>query len=256
MREFAIGVRTLVRGVGFWRTIPRTMALSLIPAVIVVIAWTIAVVAFAFALPDLAVAATPFADSWLPLWAGALRTAVSLAALGAAFLLAATTTTALTLVIGEPFYDRVWRAVERATTGTVPEAEYGFWLAAGDAARLIARGALVALAAWLLSFIPVVGGIAGAVVGLSLTGLLLADELASRALAARGLDRAARRALLRGARARALGFGVATQACFLVPFGAIAVMPAAVAGSTVLAQDLLRLTRPSSPPAAAPAAPG
>ncbi len=72
-----------------------------------------------------------------------------------------------------------------------------------------------------------------------LTGWLLADELTSRALAARGLDRRARRALISANRARALGFGVATQLCFLVPLGAVAVMPAAVAGSTLWAHAAL-----------------
>ena len=44
---------------------------------------------------------------------------------------------------------------------------------------------------------------------------------------------------MRRHRARVLGFGVATQLCFLVPLGAVATMPAAVAGSTLLARSLL-----------------
>jgi CysZ protein len=43
---------------------------------------------------------------------------------------------------------------------------------------------------------------------------------------------------MRAHRARVLGFGVATQLCFLVPLGAVATMPAAVAGSTLLAHSL------------------
>ena len=84
---------------------------------------------------------------------------------------------------------------------------------------------------------------------------LLADELTSRALVARGLDAAARRALRKDNRARVLGFGVATQLCFLVPLGAVLAMPAAVAGSTVLARTLLDAraavghTDPSTAPA-------
>jgi CysZ protein len=67
---------------------------------------------------------------------------------------------------------------------------------------------------------------------------------------ARGIDRPERNALLRAHRGRALGFGVATQLCFLVPGGAVATMPAAVAGSTLLAQSLLPI-----PQAVATAAP-
>ncbi len=70
-------------------------------------------------------------------------------------------------------------------------------------------------------------------------GRALAGELLSRPLEARGLDRRARAALLRPHRGRVLGFGAATQVFFLIPLGAIAVMPAAVAGATMLARDLL-----------------
>lgn len=247
MREFARGVGTLGRGFALWRRIPAVMALGLVPAVIVVVLVVGGLVALAFALPDIASALTPFADGWPEFWAGALRIAVSLATLGGAFFLAAVTITAATLALGEPFYDRIWRAVERETTGAIPDAAYGFWRAVGDAGRLLLRGLGVAILAWIVGFVPVVGSIAGAILGVTLTGWLLADELSSRALAARGLDRRQRRTLLRASRPRALGFGVATQLCFLIPFGAIVVMPAAVAGSTLLAQDLLRLSAPSGP---------
>ena len=43
----------------------------------------------------------------------------------------------------------------------------------------------------------------------------------------------------RAASARTLGFGVATYLLFLVPFVAIVVMPAAVAGATLLTKDAL-----------------
>ena len=36
-----------------------------------------------------------------------------------------------------------------------------------------------------------------------------------------------------------LGFGVATWLLFLVPLGAVVVMPAAVAGATMLSRDVL-----------------
>jgi CysZ protein len=247
MREFGRGIGTLVRGFGMWRRIPGAMALGLVPAIIVVALVIAALVALAFALPDIVTAITPFADGWPEFWAGALRIAVSLATLGGAFFVAAVTTTALTLALGEPFYDRIWRAVERSTTGAVPEAAYGFWRAVGDSAGLLLRGLGVALLAWLTGLVPFVGGFAGALLGVTLTGWLLADELTSRALTARGMDRRARRRLLRRFRPRALGFGVATQVCFLIPFGAIAVMPAAVAGSTLLAQEMLALSDPSRP---------
>lgn len=238
MREFGQGFATLVRGFALWGRVPGPMWRGLIPAVIVAVLATIALVAFGFTLPGLADALTPFADGWAPVWAGVLRVAVGVALFGAALLIVIVSFTAITLIVGEPFYDRVWRAVERVTTGEVPDAPYGMGQAVGDAIRLVSKGVLAAIAAGVVGLVPVIGGIAGFVLGVLLTGWLLADELSSRALTARGLDRSARRALLRGSRARALGFGVATQLCFVVPLGAVAVMPAAVAASTLLAHDL------------------
>jgi CysZ protein len=85
-----------------------------------------------------------------------------------------------------------------------------------------------------------------------LSDRLLAMELSSRAFKARGIDRAARRRLLRGHRARLLGFGIATQLCFMVPLGAIVTMPAAVAGSTLLARSVLDARRVAPTAASAP----
>lgn len=229
----------LARGLGQWRRTPRAMALGLIPGTVVGIVAVAALVGWGVLLSNVVDDWTPFADAWTPFWAGALRFAVGAASFGAALLLVAVTFTAVTLAVGEPFYDRIWRATEMSATGRVPDADYGIWRAVGDSARLIVRGVVAALLAWLIGLIPLVGGVLGAVVGVLLTGWLLADELTSRALSARGLDRRARRAVIRAHRARALGFGVATQLCFLVPLGAVAVMPAAVAGSTLWAHAAL-----------------
>jgi len=119
-------------------------------------------------------------------------------------------------------------------------------------------GVLVAIVVLLLGLIPLVGGILGPVFGVLLSGRVLARELTGRAFDARDLSPADRAALFRGSRARVLGFGAATQLCFLVPGGAVAVMPAAVAGATVLARSLLERTpigTTAHPPAPHPPAP-
>jgi CysZ protein len=225
------------------------MALGLIPGTVVGIVFLAALVGWGFALPGLVDDWTPFADAWPPFWADVVRTAIGVASFGAALLVVVVSFTAVTLAVGEPFYDRIWRATERSATGTVPEADYGFWRAVGDSVRLILRGLLAAALAWLIGLVPFVGGALGFATGVALTGWLLADELTSRSLSARGFDRRARRAIIRAHRARALGFGVATQLCFLVPLGAVAVMPAAVAGSTLWTLSALDGTRPLGAPA-------
>lgn len=214
------------------------MTLGILPAAIVGALFLAGLVTLGVFLPGIAEAVTPFADGWPSLWATVIRIAVGTAMVGAALVIVAVSFTALTLIVGEPFYDRIWKAVEADLGSTGIDADDGFWRAAGDALTLFARGIGVALLSALIGLIPFVGGFLGAVVGVLLTGWLLADELTSRALTARGMDRHARRRLMRTHRARALGFGVATQLCFLVPLGAVAVMPAAVAGATLLAHSL------------------
>jgi len=241
----------LGRGVTFWPRRPRLMALGLVPAAIVGAVFLAGLITLAAFLPSIAETITPFADGWAPFWVTVVRLAAGAAVMGAALVLVAVSFTALTLVVGEPFYDRIWKAVETDAGRTGIDSDYGFWRSVRDGLSLFARGVGVALLAGIAGFVPLVGGALGAIVGVLLTGWLLADELASRALSARGLDGAARRRLLRANRPRVLGFGVATQLCFLVPLGAVAVMPAAVVGSTLLAHSLLEsLPRPAQTAAA------
>lgn len=239
MREFVRGMALLGRGFAYWRRRPGLMALGLIPAAIVGIVLLAGIIALAVALPGITEAITPWADGWPGLWATALRLTIGTALVGAAIALVAVSFTALTLIVGEPFYDRIWRAVERDLGEADIDAGYGFWRAVWDGLVLFARGVAIALIAVLLGLIPVVGGVVAGTFAILLTGWLLADELSSRALTARGLDHPARRRLMRTHRARVLGFGVATQLCFMVPLGAVATMSAAVAGSTALARSLL-----------------
>ena len=239
MREFVAGVALLGRGFGYWRRRPGLMALGLIPAAIVGILLLSGIVALAITLPGITVAITPFADGWPGLWATVLRATIGTAMVGAALVLVAVSFTALTLIVGEPFYERIWRSVERDLGEAAIDGDYGFWRSVRDGLVLFVRGVAIAILAALIGLIPAVGGVLATVFAVLLTGWLIADELSSRALSARGLDHAVRRDLMRRHRARVLGFGVATQLCFMIPLGAVATMPAAVAGATNLARSLL-----------------
>ncbi|WP_426320289.1 EI24 domain-containing protein [Microbacterium sp. E-13] len=239
MREFGRGMAHLGQGFAYWRRRPGLMALGLVPAAIVGLLFLSGLIALGTFLPAITEAMTPFADTWPGVWAAVFRVAVGTALLGSALVLVAVSFTALTLVIGEPFYDRIWKAVEADLGGRRDDAGYGFWRSVTDGASLIARGAGIALLAALIGLVPVVGSALSAVFGVAFTGWLVAEELTSRALTARGLAHGERRRLMRRHPGRVLGFGVATQLCFLVPLGAVVAMPAAVAGSTRLARSLL-----------------
>ncbi|MCC2028020.1 EI24 domain-containing protein [Microbacterium sp. YMB-B2] len=239
MREFAAGVGTLLRGFRMWKSHTRLLALGLIPAFI---AWAVllaAIVPLLIWLGDITDWMTPFADGWTAPWQGILRFGLGAVIVVAALALSAAVFTALTLTIGDPFYQRIWKGVERSL-GEDPTGESGFWSTVGEGIRLITMGVLVALLTLMIGFIPVVGGVTASIIGVILNGRLLARELTGRAFDARGVTGHSRSGMLRTGRARVIGFGVATQLCFLVPFGAIVTMPAAVAGSTLLAHDLRR----------------
>ena len=246
---FFSGVRMLVRGFGFWARRPGVMLLGLIPAAIVFLLVAGALVALGFGLPGITDWMTPFADDWVDPWPTIVRSAIGAILVGAAVVLAAVTFTAVTLAVGDPFYERIWRAVEVELGGSVPEHGTGFWRSVRDSAALIGLGVFAAMGVAVTGFIPVVGAVLAPVLGVVLSGRLLAMELSSRAFEARGIPASDRRMLLRGHRAKVLGFGVATQLCFMVPLGAVLVMPAAVAGSTMLARSVLDAA------AAAPAPP-
>ena len=244
MREFVRGMALLGRGFAYWRRRPGVMALGLIPAAIVGILLLSGIVALAVSLPGITVAITPFADGWPGLWATVIRATIGTALAGAAIVLVAVSFTALTLIVGEPFYERIWRSVERDHAEEMHgeaaiDADYGFWRSMRDGLGLFVRGVAIAILAALLGLIPAVGGVLATVFAVLLTGWLVADELSARALSARGLDHSARRVLMRRHRARVLGFGVATQLCFMIPLGAVLTMPAAVAGATSLVRSIL-----------------
>ncbi|MBM7831581.1 CysZ protein [Agromyces cerinus] len=246
LSRFLSGAALLLRGFGFWGRRPGVMLLGLIPAAIVFAIVLAALVALGIQLPAIVEWATPFAERWDAFWTVSLRIAIAAVTFAGAVLLAAVTFTAVTLAVGDPFYERIWRAVEIELGGDVPDRGAGFWRAAADAAALIALGVVAALVVGLIGFVPVVGAFVAPVLGVVLSGWLLARELTARAFEARGITSADRKAVLRGQRARMLGFGVATQLCFMVPLGAVIAMPAAVAGSTMLARAALDASHPQA----------
>ncbi|WP_309128370.1 EI24 domain-containing protein [Microbacterium sp.] len=237
--EFLTGIRFLGRGFGYWRRRPGLMTLGLLPGLIALVLLAAAIIPLLLSLGTITTWITPFADGWEPFWATALRSALGVVIAIGALVLASVLFTALTLLIGDPFYQRIWRSVENDLGGEVPEGDGGLRVAVAESIRLVALGALVALLALVIGFIPLVGAVLATVTSILLTGRLLARELTGRALNARDIASHDRTRLFAGRRSRLLGFGVATQLCFMVPLGAVFIMPTAVAGATLLARDLL-----------------
>jgi len=238
MREFLAGASLVPRGLGFWRRRPGVMALGMLPAVIAGALIGAVLVTLGLNVEALAQAITPFADGWAERDRGVLRTLLALVIVVGAIIGTVYTFTTLTLLIGDPFYERIWRATEHELGDFTPS-PLRFWRSFGDGLMLVLRALGFALLTALAGLIPVIGSVAAAVLGTALAGHLIARELTTRPFEARGITASERARLLRGSRARELGFGIATQLFFLVPGGAIAVMPAAVVGATNLARGVL-----------------
>ncbi len=237
--DFGHGASFLLKGLRMWRRRPGLMLLGLVPAVIVAVLLLAAFVALLLWADDLIGWATPFADSWGQVWRRVLRIGLYVAVLLGALLLSMVTFTGLTLAVGDPFYEKIWMETERMLGGDVPEKGVGWLRAIRDGAGLMLLGLATTIFVFVVGLVPVIGPIVGPVIGAVIAGRLLAGELVSRALEARGMDRAAQKALLADHRDAMFGFGVTVQLCFFVPGGAVLMMPAAVVGSTMLAREAL-----------------
>ena len=240
--EFFSGVGLLFRGLKVWGTAPKLMVLGMIPALVVAIAFGAAIITLGLNLEGISAAITPFANDWDEPYRTGVRIVAAAALLAVAVLVVIYAFTAITLVVGQPFYELIWRHVERRL-GNAPESSATFWQAfwrgVGSGLRLLVPTVLVGLLLFVLGFVPLVGQILVPITGALIGGWFLTRELTGLAFDARDLSFRERGAALKGRRASTVGFGAATYVMFLVPLGAVIMMPAAVAGATLLARRSL-----------------
>lgn len=243
LRDAAAGAATAWRGLRTWGTSPGLMAWGLLPGAITtaifgasafVVATQVADWSRAFA--SLIVSQDGWAQSVVQIVAG-------LAIVAATVLVAVYAFTAFTLTIGQPFFERIGRAVDakHGFSGAEPDEHWARSLLRGvsEGVRLALLTLPFAVGLFLIGLVPVVGGATAFVLGASIGGWFLALELTAYPLARRGVvSLPERRAVLRRYRPRVVGFGAAVFVLFLIPLGAALFMPAAVAGATLLVQGL------------------
>jgi CysZ protein len=240
VRQFLLGAGLLGRGLGLCLRNPRLLTLGIVPALIAGVLYVTALVLLISHVTDVARTVTWFADDWSSTWRDLFRVFAGLALVGVAGLLSVLTFTAVTLLIGDPFYEKISGLVEARFGGVPDEVEVPLWNSLGrslaDSLRLIGMSILLGIPLLILGFIPVVGQTVVPVLGGAIGGWLLAVELTGAPFQRRGKRLADRRAALRAHRPLALGFGVAVFASFLIPLGAVLLMPAAVAGAALLSR--------------------
>ncbi|MEU9618094.1 MULTISPECIES: EI24 domain-containing protein [unclassified Streptomyces] len=243
MRDLGVGFGYLIKGQRWVGRHGRWFGFGLLPGLLTLVLYAAALVGLGYGADDLVGWATPFADDWSSPWLGLLRTTLTVLVFALGLFLAVITFTAVTLLVGEPFYESLSEQVDRTEGGEVPESGLplwrDLWISARDSVRVLARVALYSVLLFALGFVPVVGQTVVPAIGFCVTGYFLSEELTAVALQRRGMVLKDRLALLRGRRMLALGFGVPLGLAFLVPFVAVLLMPGAVAGATLLARDLV-----------------
>jgi CysZ protein len=243
LRDVVIGVSYLARGLGWTARHPRQWLFGLVPALIALVLYAAALTLLIVYADDLAALVTPFADQWSGGVRRTLRIIAGIGIVGAGALFAVITFTALTLLIGEPFYERLAVRVEESAGGAPPEADVPVVTrlvgGVGDTIVVGAVALLFAVIFFALGLVPGLGQTVIPVAAACVSGYFLSGELTSIALQRRGLRRAERFARLRRERPLAVGFGAAVFVLFLIPFGAVLGMPGAVAGGTLLARERL-----------------
>ncbi|NXY93569.1 EI24 domain-containing protein [Streptomyces sp. BR123] len=242
MRDLAGGFGYLLAGQRWVFRHGRWLGFGLLPGLASLVLYAVAFIALGYGADDLTAWATPFADDWTSPWQGLFRGFLTTLVFGLGLFLAVITFTAVTLLIGQPFYESLSEQVDRSEGGDVPESGLPLvrelWISARDSLKVLLRVALYGILLFALGFIPVVGQTVIPVVGFCVSGFFLTEELTAVALQRRRVELKDRLVLLRGRRMLTLGFGVPLVLAFLLPLVAVFLMPGAVAGATLMVRHL------------------
>ena len=245
MRDLGTGFTYLLKGQRWVARHGKQYGFGLLPGLITLVLYVAALVALVLWGEDFVGWATPFADDWSSPWQGVFRGFLTAVLVALGLLLAVLTFTAVTLLIGQPFYENLSEKVDRDVdpNGTAPESGLPLWrelwISARDSLRIVARALVWGVLLFACGFIPFVGQTVVPAIGFVVTGFFLTEELTAVALQRRGVELRARLTLLRSRRTLVWGFGTPLALAFLVPFVAVFLMPGAVAGATLMARDLL-----------------
>ncbi|WP_128381061.1 EI24 domain-containing protein [Streptomyces cavernae] len=245
MRDLGVGFNYLLKGQRWVARHGKQYGFGLVPGLITLVLYAAALVALALWGEDLVTWSTPFADDWSSPWLGLFRGFLTAVLFALGLLLAVITFTAVTLLIGQPFYENLSEKVDRDVSpdGTAPESGLPLWrelwISARDSLRIVIRAALWAVLLFALGFLPFVGQTVIPVLGFVVTGFFLTEELTAVALQRRRVELRDRLGLLRARKTLIWGFGTPLALAFVIPLVAVFLMPGAVAGATLMARDLL-----------------
>ena len=229
---------------------PRLLLAGMLPALLTTVILLGATIALIANVGDLAALVTPFASHWSGGWRLATRFAAGLALAGIAVSLGLVGFTAVTLIIGGPFYEHIAERIEDELGVTGGHVDLSWWklLLSGtrDGILLLLRSLMFTILLFLAGFLPVVGQSVVPVLVALVTAWFIALEVVAVPFYRRGIGLRSRTAML------AVGLGLPAALLCMIPLMAIVVMPAAFAGGVLVALDTLGLASPGKQHRAAP----
>jgi CysZ protein len=243
VRDFLTGVGYFGQGLGMLVRRPKLLLIGMLPAVLTTAILLGAMIALVANIGHLAALVTPFADGWAGGWRVTARVVVGITMAGGSVLLGLVSFTALTSVVGSPFYQHIAERIEddlgvaegrgRGPAWKPPLAEIR------DAIVLTLRSLLFTIPLFLAGFLPAVGQTVVPVLVVLVTAWFMTLQVASVSFYRRGVYLRRQTAMLRQRRMLALGFGVPAVVLCMIPLMAIVVMPVTFAGGVLVALDVL-----------------
>lgn len=235
--KFMRGPRALLKGVSWLFKHPRYLFLGALPAIISACLLATGLVFLIIFSGNIAEFIAPFASNFDSGISRIIKIALQSAIIAGGIVLAYTLFTAVALAIGDPIYSKISETVTSERGGEIKHAS---WSESTKGAAILAiKGIGVAIFAFLFGLLPVVGGFMGVVITWWLVPLFLAEELLGRTLDARGATYAEKKRHLKLDRKVVWSFGATSQLLFSIPLFPVVIMPAAVAGASILVDELI-----------------
>jgi CysZ protein len=254
--SFARGLSYLPRAFRLIRADRRLRRYALLPFLINLAVFALALTAFIHWFPDLLALVSGWTrvaqpEAWyaLPLYwlAAAARWLIAVLLLAAAALVTWFTFTLLGNVIASPFNEALSAATERALGSGPPEGAGGLlgftregWRAASDEIRRFAFFLLVQATLLPLNLVPVAGNVAYAGCSIAFGVLFMALDYTDSPMSRRRIPVGRRRRVVAANPALMSGFGGALFLAIFVPGLSLVCMPLGVVGGTLLYLDLER----------------
>jgi len=246
---FAKGIRAPLAGVRFLAGHPNLLRWFAVPVLINIVVYCAGAYLFFTRLASLLHWIFGQPETWY-MKAAFYSVGTIIAGVFAVFLVF--TFTAVGLIVAGPFLDVLSRKIDETRFGFDPAGAgssviRGIWvIAAAQVKKLILFLLIQALLllAWL---IPGIGQIVGAPLQLAVTFFSLAWEFWDFPLDRRGMDYRAKKEFMRANKMAALSFGAVCGMYMLVPLLNFLMIPASVAGATILVSDLLGESSPRDP---------